>query len=77
MKRYLLFYGEVYYPNGGIDDLLSEHETLEEALLAFDQKIESEMQNGYYRNKKLLMDDRWAHVYDTVECKIVFRHQYE
>ncbi len=31
MKRWLLFAFDDYYPSGGIDDLLSAHDTLEEA----------------------------------------------
>lgn len=34
MKRFLLFFGETHYPQGGWDDLRSEHETVESACRA-------------------------------------------
>ena len=31
MKRYLLFAGEAYYPNGGIEDFIGAFDTVQEA----------------------------------------------
>lgn len=33
-RRYAVFKGLAYYPNGGIDDLTSTHDTLDEAVQA-------------------------------------------
>ena len=32
MKRYLLFVGECYHPNGGIDDLAGDYDSPEDAV---------------------------------------------
>lgn len=64
MKRFLLFFGEVYYPSGGMEDLLSEHDTLEEAMSAFGEKVKFELTANYYGNKDELMRYRWANIYD-------------
>lgn len=65
MKRFLLFFGNVYYPSGGMEDLLSDHDTLEEALSAFDEKLKLELLDKFYENKDELMRYRWANIYDT------------
>jgi hypothetical protein len=66
IKRFLLFFGDIYYPNGGMDDLLSEHDTIEEAMSAFEKKVDNEIliSHFYYKNKKELMQYRWANIYD-------------
>jgi hypothetical protein len=38
MKNYLAFYGMVYYPSGGMDDLLGDFDTLDEAIEAITKK---------------------------------------
>ncbi len=35
MKRYLLFSGLPFYPNGGWDDFINDFDTIEEALKTF------------------------------------------
>jgi hypothetical protein len=40
MKRYWLFAGSVYYPQGGISDLVDSFDTIEEARTAFDESGE-------------------------------------
>lgn len=50
MKRYLLFYGETYYPAGGWGDFRGSFDTLREATDAFGAPA----------------DNYWAHVVDTV-----------
>lgn len=55
MRRFLLFSGDFYYPSGGMEDFVSDHDTLEEAKAA--HVPESSM--------------IWAHIYDTELRKIV------
>jgi len=55
MKNYLAFYGSIYYPCGGMDDLLGDFDTLEEAIEAITKKnIESDGGSWNYC---------WANVY--------------
>ena len=37
MKRYLVFAGDTYYPNGGWDDIYGAYETSDEAVAAADE----------------------------------------
>jgi len=32
MKQYLAFYGDSYYPSGGMDDFVGDYDTKEEAI---------------------------------------------
>jgi len=57
MKRYLTFYGAVYYPSGGMDDFIGDFDTKEEAI-------------EFIRVTNMKEDDgdfeyNWANVYDT------------
>ena len=61
MKRYLAFFGDNFYPNGGMGDFLSDHENLDNARRA----IQKEFQDGF--------DTHWGHVYDTVNKEIVYQ----
>jgi len=37
MKNYLAFYGDCYYPRGGMDDFIGDFDTLEEAIKAIEE----------------------------------------
>ncbi len=58
MKRYLLFAGDDYYPQGGINDLVDFFDTVELAKEKAERIVEI---NNY----------DWYHIYDIVECKII------
>ena len=60
MKRYLLFAGRLYYPEGGAQDLISSFSRVEEI------EIESEL-------KKIDSEYNWAHVYDMKTEQIVLK----
>jgi len=55
-KRFLVFTDDYYYPYGGIEDLNSVYDTLEEAL-------------SFVESHPSSLD--WWHIYDRVEGKIV------
>ena len=63
MKRYLAFYGNVYYPSGGMDDFLSDHDTKEEALKAITTKLNDD--KNYCNTDEEKWEYAWAHIYDT------------
>jgi len=62
MNRYLAFFGDNYYPEGGMGDFLKDFETLSEAK----DSILDKFNESKYR-------DSWGHVYDTVNKEIVFK----
>jgi len=38
MKKYLAFYGAVYYPGKGMDDFIGDFDTFEEAVKSIEEK---------------------------------------
>lgn len=38
MKRYLAFYGDIYYPSSGMGDFVGDYDTVEEAIGAIELK---------------------------------------
>jgi hypothetical protein len=57
MKRYLVFFGNDYYPSGGMMDLVASCDTIDDCLIALQKSLQ----------EKLLSDwaDCWGHVFDT------------
>lgn len=56
MKRYLVFAGSHYYPAGGVDDLVSDHDDRDEAIAA--AKAATDSASGAQARD-------WASVVDT------------
>lgn len=61
MKRYLAFYGDVFYPSGGINDLIGHYDSKEEAINAIHEEHNKYCYNEDYWGLN------WAHVYDKVD----------
>jgi len=61
MKNYLAFFGSDYYPSGGMNDLLGDFDTLDDAIEA----IQKEKSNSKY-------GDVWAHVFSIKDNKEVY-----
>jgi hypothetical protein len=61
MKRYLAFYGDNYYPNGGMDDFVGSYDTLDEAKSAVSEEHLKRTHPPHYS-----WDSMWAHIYDSV-----------
>jgi len=57
MKRYLAFYGSVYYPCGGMDDFIGDFETKQEAIDSIELKNKKEDGGNF--------NYCWGNVYDT------------
>ena len=76
MKRYLVFIGQVYYPGGGMEDFLTDCDSIEEC----EEAIETEMLKGFseqsiYNKEEYLKSEwelTWAHVYDTQDKTIIW-----
>jgi hypothetical protein len=75
MKRYMLFWGDNYYPNGGMDDFIGDYDTMDEAMQVFDSKVKEEIDNSYYENKEQVMTYRWAMIYDLEKREKVWSTQ--
>lgn len=58
MKKYLLFYGDDYYPNGGVADFKQDYETLEEAVDAGTNACS----HGKYADGSEMTNMRWWQV---------------
>ena len=71
IKRYAVFAGDVYYPEGGFEDYFASYDTLDEALAlnpltfetVFDPKIMPDEVNEEYNT--------WAHIVDIQTGEIV------
>lgn len=71
MKRYLLFRGETYYPNGGWEDFGGEFDSVDEAICSMDDRSYeySFRERGRVFSSKHTAD--WAHVVDASSGKVV------
>ena len=57
MKRFLVFAGYCYYPDGGMNDFLEDFDTLEEAR-SFEAKIKEECKFNWE-------DFKWSAIWDS------------
>lgn len=68
MKRYLVFLGMHYYPDGGISDMFGEYDTIEECMTVLDKRIMEDF-NPEYRTLdqhiESFWEHSWCHIYDT------------
>lgn len=58
MKRFILFSGDDYYPNGGMKDMTGSYDTLDQAIAAFNEVDE----NGWR-----VAGQDWMHVLDITD----------
>jgi hypothetical protein len=69
MKRYLLFMGDDYYPEGGMNDFVGDYDTVEDAIQAEkEEHLKSFTPTSIYSESEFLQSKRqycWSHVYDT------------
>lgn len=61
MKRFLVFAGDAYYPEGGMNDFQEDFDTLEEAK-SFEAKIKQEFKSIWGDNWK---DYKWIAIWDS------------
>lgn len=61
MRRYMLFSGDNYYPNGGMDDFISSYTFLDDAKIKARALVNTDVGSG-----------KWAHIFDLKENKIIF-----
>lgn len=59
MKRFIVFAGPAYYPAGGSGDLVSDHETLKEAMEAAQDELNRQ---------------DWIEVFDQKDKVVVHSH---
>ncbi len=73
MKRYLAFFGNIYYPQEGMKDFIGDFDTVEEAKMHIKTVYENKI--GFIDGLLPIEDDdsdHWAHIYDTHTNKIVY-----
>lgn len=61
MNRYLSFFGNNFYPNGGMGDFISSHDNLKDAKAAVETQ-----------DLLKATTSTWGHVYDLVDKEIVY-----
>jgi hypothetical protein len=67
MKQYLAFFGEVYYPKGGMSDLIGDFDTAEEAIQAItDTHKEHDIHNHGWDGHV------FCHVYDITNGDFIY-----
>jgi hypothetical protein len=66
MKRYYAFYGDCYYPSGGMDDFVGDYDTIEEAI----QAIEEAQKNN--REDDVKWEWAWSHIWDSKDKTKVY-----
>ena len=80
MKRYLLFFGDYFYPRGGMEDFVSDFNTLEECQAAIDTKIKENFDPEWYTLEEFIEYQwkhvNWAHIYDTKTRKKVWSKEF-
>jgi hypothetical protein len=59
MKRYFAFYGDCYYPSGGMDDFIGDYDTKEQAIEATEKAHLEE------RHDDLSWEWGWCNVWDS------------
>jgi hypothetical protein len=64
MKKYLVFYGNEFYPNEAMDDFIGDFDTIDEAV--------ERIRNENIEKDKGSMDYNWGLVYDTETRKYVY-----
>lgn len=73
MKRFLIFFGEQYYPSGGMEDFIAEADTLETSIEYVRERIKKELiEYPMYEDESDLLQYRWSHIYDCERMKIVW-----
>jgi len=65
MKRYLLFFGEQYYPSQGVGDLVGDFDTLHEAKERFNEVSEITIKEDFCENISELMQTKYSLIYDS------------
>lgn len=68
MKKYLLFAGDNYYPDGGLLDYKGDFDTVEDAI-EWARKNYKKIGNEGLVQKKYI--DQWGHVVRSVDMSIV------
>ena len=58
MKQFFAFYGDCYYPFGGINDFIGSYHTKEEAIKAIEEK------HLHTRPDDINFDWSWCHIWD-------------
>lgn len=67
MKKFMVFFGQWYYPNGGMDDFIGDFDTIKESIKAIKEKEKE------YEEDDGSVDMTFAQIYDISKKKVVKR----
>ena len=66
MKQYFAFYGNTYYPNGGMEDFVGDYDTKDEAIEAIKEShLKNRLDDEYW-------EYAWGHIWDSKDRIIVY-----
>lgn len=76
-KRYVAFLGNIYYPSGGMHDLLGSYDDIDDAKHAIDSKVRDGYCSSFHGDLDAYLEHewrarKWGHIYDTETNKIVW-----
>ena len=75
MKRYIVFYGDRYYPQGGWEDCIGSFDSVKAGRKQIIHKILedfSEFDGTKIEEYRYAFNLSWWHIYDTKEQKIIY-----
>lgn len=79
MKRYLVFFGNQNYPEGGMEDLLSSTDSIEEGINLVNKEISKDFEKYHshlYDNIEEFIEfewgNKWASIYDLSKETVVW-----
>lgn len=72
LKRFLAFYGSVYYPSGGWGDFFGDYESIDSAK---QELLEKELKKRPPELGYNTWEFSWAQIFDTETKKIIWTEQ--
>lgn len=73
MKRYLAFFGSIYYPRQGMGDFIGDFDTPSDAIRACKERCRKENVPPEYKNDTERWEYHYAHVFDTEKRETVWK----
>ena len=74
MPKYLLFFGDIYYPKGGFNDYKSEFKSIEDAQNELWEIIAKDYSSFLVEDSgHVITSNCWAHIFNIATCEIVFK----
>lgn len=77
LKRYLVFFGDHYYPLGGMKDFNEDFDDLDDAFICIANQLKKRISPIYLKENPNWLNEwdgslAWAHIYDSVTKTITW-----